>query len=86
MHPASPNSKPAKPAKDYDNMSIASTSTFSSTVGLIKSKLPISYKDYKARKESEARKKGSKIQADEKSRKFELLLFWRIGLASRERP
>ncbi len=57
FHPASPKIKPAKPAKDVETSSIATTSTFSSTVGLIKnsvkSKLPISYKEYRARKDAE---------------------------------
>jgi len=58
FHPASPKIKPAKPAKDVDAASMASTSTFSSTVGLIKDsvkrKLPVSYKEHRARKDAEA--------------------------------
>ncbi|KAF4637280.1 hypothetical protein G7Y89_g802 [Cudoniella acicularis] len=58
FHPSSPKVKatePSKTEKDMDAASVASTSTFSSTVSLlkgsIKSKLPISYKAHKAQKE-----------------------------------
>jgi hypothetical protein len=58
FHPASPKTKAAKPAKDMDAASVASTSTFSSKVGLIKDsvkrKLPVSSKEYRAQKDAEA--------------------------------
>jgi hypothetical protein len=58
FHPASPKIKPTKPAKDVESASMASTSTFASTVGLIKDsvkrKLPVSYKEYRARKDAAA--------------------------------
>jgi len=61
FHPASPKVKPAKPSKevkDMDNASLASTSTFSSTFGLLKNSLkphlPSSYKEYRSRKNAAA--------------------------------
>jgi len=61
FHPASPKVKPAMPSttmKESDTTSIASTSTFASTMGLlkdsVKSKLPLSYKEYRARKDAAA--------------------------------
>ncbi|PMD47420.1 hypothetical protein L207DRAFT_560923 [Hyaloscypha variabilis F] len=58
FHPASPKNKPAQPAKDVDTVSMASTSTLASTVGLIKdsvkSKLPFSHRENRSRKETKA--------------------------------
>ncbi|TVY83775.1 hypothetical protein LSUE1_G000728 [Lachnellula suecica] len=53
--------KHSKPTKDVDTASIRSTSTFASTVGLIKSKLS------KTRKETGARKPEKKQWTDSKS-------------------
>ncbi|KAF8863187.1 hypothetical protein BDZ45DRAFT_136266 [Acephala macrosclerotiorum] len=65
FHPASPKMKPTKPAKDVDAASMASTSTFSSTVSLLKDKakrtLPVSYKDYRARKDAEEAAAGTTV-------------------------
>ncbi|TVY54239.1 hypothetical protein LCER1_G002298 [Lachnellula cervina] len=61
--PASPKDKASKSAKVMDDgASTMTTSSFSSTVGLIKSKLP-SYKDHKERKSSESEKKYRRIQS-----------------------
>lgn len=73
FHPASPRIKPAKPAKDVETSSIATTSTFSSTVGLIKnsvkSKLPISYKEHRTRKEFKAASTDVKEKEVKKEKK-----------------
>ncbi|CZT43882.1 uncharacterized protein RSE6_03985 [Rhynchosporium secalis] len=59
FHPASSKMEPAKPpVVDSDNSSIATTSTFSSKVELlkesVKSKIPATYRDFRSRKESAA--------------------------------
>lgn len=65
LSPAKPKKAASKPSKhlsekEADTASMMSTSTFSSTVSLLKSKLPTSYKDHKARKEAkEAAAKSS---------------------------
>ena len=68
FHPASPKMKPTKPAKEVDTASIASTSTFSSTVSLLKTKakrtLPISYKDHRARKDAEEAAASSTVYSE----------------------
>ncbi|KAG4443778.1 hypothetical protein IFR05_000769 [Cadophora sp. M221] len=79
FHPASPKMKPAKQSsEDADNASIATTSTFSSKIGLlkdnVKSKIPASYRDYRSRKEAAARssvvsKDVKKLPPDNKTRK-----------------
>ncbi|KUJ10322.1 uncharacterized protein LY89DRAFT_689603 [Mollisia scopiformis] len=73
FHPASPKIRPAKPAKEVDTASIASTSTFSSTVSLLKDKakrtLPISYKDYRARKDSQEAASGTTVYSEKQSSK-----------------
>jgi hypothetical protein len=46
-----------------------SASTFSSTVSLLKSKLPISYKDYKARKEAKEAARATVVIGEEPSSK-----------------
>ncbi|CZS92274.1 uncharacterized protein RAG0_02730 [Rhynchosporium agropyri] len=59
FHPASSKMEPAKPpVVDSDNSSIATTSTFSSKVELlkesVKSKIPATYRDFRSRKKSAA--------------------------------
>jgi hypothetical protein len=68
--PASPKVKATKPAKDVDAASIASTSTFASTVGLIKSKI----QDHKSRKET--KKEKEPLPKDTKSRKYKQPVDW----------
>jgi hypothetical protein len=68
--PASPKVKATKPAKDVDAASMMSTSTFSSTVGLIKSKI----QDHKAHKETKKEKKP--LPKDTKSRKYREPIDW----------
>jgi len=62
--------KASNPAKEVDAASIASTSTFSSTVSLLKTKakrtLPVSYKEYRARKDAEDAAASSTVYSSEK--------------------
>ncbi|KAH9204459.1 hypothetical protein DL95DRAFT_398506 [Leptodontidium sp. 2 PMI_412] len=72
FHPASPKMKPVRqPVEDVDNASIATTSTFSSKIGLlkdnVKSKIPASYRDYRSRKDrKEAAARSAVVSKDEK--------------------
>jgi len=70
FHPASPKMKASNPSKEVDAASIASTSTFSSTVSLLKTKakrtLPVSYKEYRARKDAEDAAASSTVYSSEK--------------------
>ena len=75
FHPASPKIKSAKSSAsimENDSSSIATTSTFSSKVGLIKdsvkSKFPISYKDYRARKDAAANSTVTSSEKESKSK------------------
>ncbi|TVY37781.1 hypothetical protein LSUB1_G002761 [Lachnellula subtilissima] len=73
--PASPKNKSSKSAKVMDDgASTMTTSSFSSTVGLIKSKLP-SYKDRKDRKSSESENKVLKDSKSPKARTAEAYMY-----------
>ncbi|KAE8450536.1 hypothetical protein EG329_006267 [Mollisiaceae sp. DMI_Dod_QoI] len=76
FHPASPRIRPTKPAKEVDAASIASTSTFSSTVSLLKDKakrtLPNSYKDYRARKDAEPAATATNVTSEKEPKKKSL--------------
>ncbi|KAL2061703.1 hypothetical protein VTL71DRAFT_7081 [Oculimacula yallundae] len=79
FHPASPKMKPVKlPVDDSDNASVATASTFSSKVDLlkesVKSKIPASYRKYRDQKESAARsfvvsREEKRLPPDTKTRK-----------------
>ena len=84
FHPASPKQKPVKPSKDVDTCSINTQSTFSSTVSLLKSKLPFSYKDYKARKEAEALEQKSLPDKERKPEKKSKRKGWPSETKNRE--
>jgi hypothetical protein len=55
--------RPVKQADDTASM--ASTSTFSSTVSLLKSKMPVSYKEHKARKEAKIAARSTVVTGSE---------------------
>jgi len=78
FHPASPKMKPIEQqGEGMDNASIATTSTFSSKIGLLKDnvkRIPASYRGYRSRKEAAARtavvcKEKKELPADTKTRK-----------------
>ncbi|KAE9364789.1 hypothetical protein N431DRAFT_474361 [Stipitochalara longipes BDJ] len=77
FHPASPKTKPTQLVKEVDAVSMASKSTLSSMVGLIKDpvkkKLPFSHREQRSRKDTKAATTAVTIKEGQRTRESEQL-------------